>query len=430
MSLSREENEKAIISCICDGGLPMFDKAMLRGLKAEDFTFPSTRKTWNVLEGMAKCGTKIDLVTVKIALAGDNDDAYKTLSQAISECGLSFHFDSYIDFVLDASLRDKMCLCLKAAESIARDTSAIAEFSRARIESMFAALESSSTSTRKDFKSILEEQQKFFRMAHERGCAGLPTGFRFWNSIGGCLPNSLTYISGKPASFKTTLMRGLIEYVVFSLGERVDMITLEQTSGMVAGAMACRRAGVSMADILSGRNSSALAKVEAAAKEISDCPLHLIDTPQTPTTLWSWARRATDAGSKLLAVDYAQLVRGEGRYTTEEQRVSEISATFRDIAKTLGTPLVVISSENSAGGLRSSLNIEYDAWTWLRCEKVEEIGDQKAGTIVEVKKQRFGETGKRTYLEFRNGGLVEKTIAEMSEEQAYEEEQRFGQEDF
>ena len=181
----------------------------------------------------------------------------------------------------------------------------------------------------------------------------------------------------------------------------MDMVSLELTADQVTTAMSCRCAGVSMQHLYAGRDSAGKSRVQAAGRDIvAKWPLYIVDTRQTPTTLWSWARRAVAAGSQLLALDYIQLVTPDDPRASDEKRMTEASGALRDIAKYLGVPVLAISSESNTGMLRYSGNLAYDAWTHIQCVKLED------GTFtVEVLRQRFGVQIPPMSASYTNGEL-------------------------
>jgi replicative DNA helicase len=120
-------------------------------------------------------------------------------------------------------------------------------------------------------------------------------------------------------------------------------------------------------------------------------------------------RLKREHGLDLLIIDYLQLMRGNGRYDSRQQEISDISRSLKELAKELHVPVLALSQLSRApeqrGGdhrpqlsdLRESGAIEQDAdvVTFLFREEVYKKDDPdlegKAELI--IGKQRNGPTG-------------------------------------
>jgi replicative DNA helicase len=262
-----------------------------------------------------------------------------------------------------------------------------AEDLRSRLEKAIADLSTmeGAAHTEPSSADILDEQITFWQEAVDKGFAGLDTGLSWWNStFGGMLPGGVYFVSGPPGCYKTTLVRQIAQYVAGSTEKRVDLASLEQSSGQVLGAVVAHQSGTSIARLNNHPRQQDVDNIRNFKDRVSAWPLFVTDRTFTPTTLWSWARRAVSQGSQLLVLDYLQAISPEGRVDSEERRVSEASRTVTRIAKDLKTRFLVVSSESNEGRLRYSGQIEYDAWGWIRMELTGET------VKVDIRKNRFG----------------------------------------
>jgi replicative DNA helicase len=316
------------------------------------------------------------------------------------------NWKEYAALTKDRALRRYLSMELDVCRGELSNAETAAEEIRSRFEKAVADLGSMEGVSRAEptSKESIAEQREVWEQAVVNGYAGLDTGIPWFNSMfGGLLRCGVYYISGPPGCYKTTIVRQIAEYVASQLGLRVDFASLEQSSGQVLGSIVAHRANLSVSRLNCRPKREDLDSFDLVSPAVAGWPLHVSDRGFTPTTLWSWARRAVAAGSELLILDYLQALRSEGRVESEERRVSEATSTCTQIAKDLKTRFLVVSSESNEGRLRYSGQIEYDAWGWLRLERQDTLQAQEDVILATVKKNRFGMRPDPFELRARNG---------------------------
>jgi replicative DNA helicase len=172
--------------------------------------------------------------------------------------------------------------------------------------------------------------------------------------------------------------------------------------------MIAQQAGVNVSTLIAGRSREYRQKWNEARKEVESWPCFVDDSPQTASSLWSWARRAKNKGSVCLAVDYVQYIRGDDARMNEEQRISQAIEACRRISIDLSLPVIAIASQNYAGTLRGSGQIEYAAVNWIKMEKWEtEDKSSVLGAHVSIPKSRYSQQYSAFPLYHSKGMLLE-----------------------
>jgi replicative DNA helicase len=155
-------------------------------------------------------------------------------------------------------------------------------------------------------------------------------------------------------------------------------------------------------------------RLSTAAGNLAEAEIYLDDSASLNITeLRAKARRLkADKGIDLIIVDYMQLLQGTGRVESRQQEISQISRSFKMLAKELDLPIIALSQLSRAvetrGGdkrpilsdLRESGSIEQDADVVMFIYRPEKYGvlDDNGNTqegLAEliVAKQRNGPTG-------------------------------------
>jgi replicative DNA helicase len=316
-----------------------------------------------------------------------------------------WHFEDYVDNVIRCSQNRKLSDVISEARGKLLSGNYDPECLRGETEARFARL-SDNTEPLPTARQAMDAQRELYVNAQSTGCAGLRTGHFWWDtSMGGLMPGGYYVVSGKGKSFKTTIVRNIAESVAGKSGLRVDMASLEQSSGQIYSACAARIAGVTLMDLMTGRDHGALKRWDAAAEVVAKWPFVIDDKPKTAESIWSWARMAKAKGTRLLIVDYLQFIKNSETRINEEQRVARASSACREIALYMKLPVIAIASEANGedGGIRHSGQVAYDCTCHIKTKKSE---DGKVGAIVSVRLNRFGLPMDDTELLYKNGALL------------------------
>ncbi|GBE06268.1 MAG TPA: replicative DNA helicase [Nitrospirae bacterium] len=239
---------------------------------------------------------------------------------------------------------------------------------------------------------------------------GLPTGFRDLDEkTTGFHPGDLIVVGARPGMGKTAFCLNIATYVGIHVKVPVALFSLEMSKELIVLRMVCAEAEVNSQSVRSGYHTREdYRKLVNAAGRLAEAPIFIDDSFNTVLEIRAKARRLkAEHGLGLIIVDYLQLMRGEGSYIAREQVVSDISRSFKALAKDLSVPLIVISQLNRSceqrgddrhpliADLRESGAIEQDADTILFLYRADyyKAKDAEAGVAdLDIAKQRNGPT--------------------------------------
>ncbi|MDP3297422.1 MAG: replicative DNA helicase [Thermodesulfovibrionia bacterium] len=248
---------------------------------------------------------------------------------------------------------------------------------------------------------------------------GLPSGFTDLDmQTTGFHPGDLVVVGARPGMGKTSFCLNIAAYVGIEVKVPVALFSLEMSKELIVLRMICSEAEVDSKSVRSGYHTKEdYRKLVNAAGRLAEAPIFIDDSFNTVLEMRAKARRLkAEHGLGLIIVDYLQLMRGEGSYTAREQVISDISRSFKALAKDLKVPIMVISQLNRSceqrgdnkrpinADLRESGAIEQDADTILFLYRGDyyKAKDAEEGIAeLDIAKQRNGPTGmiKLTFLD-------------------------------
>ncbi len=246
---------------------------------------------------------------------------------------------------------------------------------------------------------------------------GLPSGFTDLDELTtGFHPGDLIVVGARPGMGKTAFCLNIASHVGIEVKVPVALFSLEMSRELIVLRMVCSEAEVDSKSVRSGYHSKEdYRKLVNAAGRLAEAPIYIDDSFNSVLEMRAKARRLkAEHGLGLIIVDYLQLMRGEGSFTAREQVISDISRSFKALAKDLSVPIIVISQLNRSceqrgedkhpiiADLRESGAIEQDADTILFLYRGDyyKAKDAEEGTAdLDLAKQRNGPT-KRVKLTF------------------------------
>jgi replicative DNA helicase len=243
--------------------------------------------------------------------------------------------------------------------------------------------------------------------SHGGETLGLPTGLGDLDRITtGFQPSDLIILAGRPSVGKTSLALNIARNVSLRADVPVVVFSLEMAKEQVAQRFLCSEAAIPSQKLRSGfldeddwrRLSSALGRLGEAKIFIDDTPSISVMELRTKCR-----RLKAEHGLGLVLVDYLQLMRPVHRAENRQQEISEISRSFKGLARELGVPLVALSQLSRAveqrqkqipqlSDLRESGAIEQDADVVMFLYADAEMDQQNSIELI-VAKQRNGPTG-------------------------------------
>ncbi len=243
---------------------------------------------------------------------------------------------------------------------------------------------------------------------------GVPTGFKdLDNVLAGLQRSDLFILAARTSMGKTALALNIAHSVALKSELPVLIFSLEMSKEQLVDRMLAMESGVDAWALRTGNlTDTDFEKLGQAMGSLSEAQIFIDDTPGiTVSDLRTKARReAHTRPIGLIIVDYLQLMSGGTRYTSEGNRVqeiSEISRGLKGIARELNVPLMALSQLSRSvesrspqipqlADLRESGSIEQDADVVAfiyREEYYNPETDRKNITDIFIKKHRNGPTG-------------------------------------
>jgi replicative DNA helicase len=255
---------------------------------------------------------------------------------------------------------------------------------------------------------------------------GIPSGFYDFDvRTAGLQYSDLIVVAGRPSMGKSSFVLGIAEHVGLVEKLPVAFFSLEMSKEQLAQRMICSHARVDAHRVRTGFLSSTdWPRLTAAAGKLSEAKIFIDDSPSLSLfELRAKARRLKSQHNvQLIVVDYLQLMRGPINSESRQQEISEISRSFKALARELSVPLIAISQLSRAvesridhrpqlSDLRESGAIEQDAdlvVLLLREEYYNPTEENKGIAEVIIAKQRNGPVGSlklsfiKEYARFEN----------------------------
>ena len=223
----------------------------------------------------------------------------------------------------------------------------------------------------------------------------------------------LIIIAARPSMGKTALMLNFAHNVAISTKEPVLYFSLEMSKEQLVDRLLSMESGVDAWALRTGNLSDKdFEKIGEAMGTLSEAPIYIDDTPSiTVSDLRTKARReAHNHPLGLIIIDYLQLMSAGAKFSTDFNRVqeiSEISRGLKRIARELNVPVIAASQLNRSvesrspqipqlADLRESGSIEQDADVVAfiyREEHYKPDTDRKKITDILIKKHRNGPIG-------------------------------------
>lgn len=268
-------------------------------------------------------------------------------------------------------------------------------------------------------KAILEDAFNRIDELHkgDNDFRGVPTGYPDLDGIlGGLQKSDLLILAARPSIGKTTFALDLARNIGTKAKVPVGIFSLEMSSDQLIDRMLAAEAGVDLWRLRTGKLRSTpdhddFKKIGDAMGVLSEAPIYIDDTASANIMeMRTMARRLqAEHNLGLIIIDYLQLM--EGRKTSGDNRVqeiSEISRALKQLARELNIPIIALSQLSrqvesrspqipKLSDLRESGSIEQDADVVLMLYREDrEKPDTPNKNIIEVivAKHRNGPLGK------------------------------------
>ncbi|CAN5690952.1 replicative DNA helicase [soil metagenome] len=387
----------------------------------DDFYEEKNKRIYEAISQLYEKHSPIDVLTLAdqlrttgyLELAGGPSH----LTELTNFVPTAAHVEQYADLVSQKALRRRL---IKASQDITNLGYDEATGIQALIEEAEARLfEVSQKHVKQDITSLEEILSDSFERLDDlhkdkAKIRGVPTGFKDMDNIlAGLQRSDLFVLGGRPSMGKTALSLNIAHNVAVGAELPVLIFSLEMSKEQLVDRMLSVESGVDAWALRTGNLSdSDFEKIGQAMGSLSEAQIYIDDSPSiTVSELRTKARReAHQRPLGLIVVDYLQLMSGGRRFSTESNRVqeiSEISRGLKQIARELNVPLMALSQLSRSvesrspqipqlADLRESGSIEQDADVVAfiyREDYYNPDTDRKNITDVFIKKHRNGPTG-------------------------------------
>jgi replicative DNA helicase len=385
-------------------------------LTEEMFYNDENKKIFNVIKSMYENHEVADIVTVTPKV----DNAHFMQNIIPAECSYSVEvIESHCAHLRNVAARRKMYFFAQKMLNKCSDNFATEE-EILSLPSVFTneLTKTARTSHTQSLKQVFAQMDKEM---HEGVQKRIPTGFPRLDMLtyGGFAKGQLVVLAARPSVGKTAFMLQMAR-TSSSQGIPTLALSLEMTNDELAQRIVFSTGYVGAADMARGKFDWTMFDL-AYSKHANDL-LYLDDTVHTIDDVCATVTINHIQGQCDIAfIDYVQLMSDTNSKNSLYQQVSGITKRLKQLAKTLGIPIVLLAqlNRNSVAekrspelhDLRDSGSIEQDADLVLMLERMETPKGQPKQVKMWVRKNRGGEgSDVEILVEAGNGYTIFKEI--------------------
>jgi replicative DNA helicase len=327
------------------------------------------------------------------------------------------HVEQYADIVAQKALRRRLIAASRQITDLGYDESKqLQELIETAETSLFQVSQQHIRQDVISLEAILAESFDRLDDLHKdkEKIRGVPTGFKdLDNTLAGFQRSDLVILAARPSMGKTALALNFAHNIAVQSNQPVLVFSLEMSKEQLVDRLLSMESGVDAWALRTGNLTDAdFEKIGQAMGTLSEAQIYIDDSPGiTISDLRTKARReAHKRPLGLIIVDYLQLMSGASRYSSDGNRVqeiSEISRGLKGIARELNVPVLALSQLSRSvesrspqipqlADLRESGSIEQDADVVAfiyREEYYNPDTDRKKLADIFIKKHRNGPTG-------------------------------------
>lgn len=428
------EIEEGLISSCLNGDA----KKVVQYLKHEDFYKSAHQIIFNVVSDMCEKGQEVDILTVahKIKEVGLIEDigGVSFLSEFSNTIPPSTNIKHYAEIVRDkAKLRvliNKSNKIIESCYNANGDTTSVIDQAQQSIINI-----ETKTNNADSYKNLVTlAGDRYEKLRKRERPSGIPSGFPDIDYyLTGFQNSDLVFIGARPGMGKTSLMLNLIKKPsVMGIGSLI--FSLEMSKTQILDRSVAIESGVDSVKFRTGAfDQENWKQINDAQSKIYDWPVYIDDSGGLH--YMEIKRRARwyvkNKGVKIIFIDHLQLVRTDKGFSRDRE-ISSIVDGFKELAKELNVPVIVLSQLNRGlesrnnphkrpkiSDLRDSGTIEqnadvvmflyrravYDDWYYFPYSKTQVYNDDgsiahiereaefQADSEIEIAKHRNGPTG-------------------------------------
>lgn len=375
-----EEAETSVLGAI------LIDKdaivSVAETLRPHHFYNESLAKIYEAVLELYEERTPIDIITVaerlkkKKVLSKVGGRAF--LTRLANSVPTASHITYYAQIVKNLSVKRELINAASEITEVAFDEEMEADEALDRSEQLiFSLSQQYLKGTPRSVKEVLAESFDRLDELQKGGgeLRGIPTGFAdLDNTLAGLQDSNLIVLAARPGIGKTAFVLNIARHVAVEEKLPVCIFSLEMSREELVDRLLVRQAGIDSWKMKTGSLSEDdFSNLSDAMGVLAEAPLWIDDTPGLSVLeIRTKARRLqTEAGLRLVIVDYLQLIRGRN-LENRVQEVAEISQGLKNLARELKVPVLAVSQLSRAvetrgtqrprlADLRESGSIEQDA---------------------------------------------------------------------
>jgi replicative DNA helicase len=175
---------------------------------------------------------------------------------------------------------------------------------------------------------------------------GIHCGFKEIDAmLGGFHKSDLSIIAARPGMGKTSFMASMVRFIA-GRGNPVGVFSLEMSTNQIISRMLGTEAKIPTSNFRTMNFSEReWDRINNLPESFYELPILLDDSPGISLVeLNAKARQMRHKGAKIIFVDYLQLVKTGNK--NREQEVAEVSRGLKNLAKSLGIPVVALAQLN------------------------------------------------------------------------------------
>lgn len=376
------EEEQAVLGAL------LLDKEAMHNVSSiltpESFYKDNNKVIYEAMQHLHMVGQPIDILTVtnRLRAMGKLEEvggAYAVTSLT-NRIASSANVVSHAMIVKECHIRRELITMSTNIISMAYSDQTIVhdliDFTERTFTKLISNVGTNAIQTSEDlFSEILERNDKIIENRNNKETTGIDTGFRKLNEItNGWQNGDLIILAARPGMGKTALAINFLKNPAFK-GIPTAIFSLEMSSIQLYSRLISQACNISVESVMrTGMNEVQMKELLNKSDLLCDSQIFFDDTPGLKLTEFKTKARklVREKSVKMILVDYMQLMVTGGKHGNREGEISEISRTFKTIAKELKIPIIALAQLSRAvesradkqpllSDLRESGSIEQDA---------------------------------------------------------------------
>ncbi len=390
-------------------------------LTPSDFFADGNAKVYDALYELFNAHKPIDVITVSSLLAEkkafDGAGGAARLAELTAAVPSASHIFEYAQIVKKKSTLRKMIAAGDKIMGYARDEGKnVEDLLELAEKEVFSISQTFLKDKFVSIKEILTSRFELFaerHMSDEEVSGGIPSGYTGLDKfLSGLHPSDMIVLAARPSMGKTAFALSIGMNVALKEKKTVGIFSLEMSKEQLVDRMFASRLAVDSWKLQKGKLSDEdFSRMGLVMDELSNSPIYIDDSVgSSMAEVRAKARRLQmEHGLDLLIVDYLQLLSaGNSAFAGNRvQEISEISRSFKALAREMHIPIITLSQLSRAveqrpnkvpvlSDLRESGAIEQDAdvvMMMYRDEYYDEDTDRPGITDIYIRKHRNGPIG-------------------------------------